>query len=64
MAVAALDVDIKILTTAQEGLGANPLKVMFETVIAVLVLVKVRDFLLFPSLRSPSAAPPGQDDRR
>lgn len=39
--VAALDADVKILTATREGLGAVPVKGMFEAVTAVLVLVRV-----------------------
>ena len=56
---AALSADVKSLIAAQESLEVDPIKGTFERVIAVLVLVKVRGFLLFQSLRSLSAIPSG-----
>ena len=56
---ATLSADVKTLTAAQESLEVDPIKGMFESVIAVLVLVKVRVVLLFQFLRSSSAIPSG-----
>ena len=51
--IAALNADVNILTAAQESLEVDPVNAMFETVIAVLVLVRVCAFPLIPFLRSP-----------
>lgn len=62
--IAGLNADVKILAAAQESLEVVPVKAMFETVIAVSVLVMVRVFSLTPFLRSPSATPSERDGRR
>ena len=62
--IAALNADVNILTAAQGSLEVVPAKAMLETVIAVLVLVRVCGFPLIPFLRSPPATPSERDGRR
>ena len=62
--IAALNADVSTLAAAQESLGAVPVKTMFETVIAVLVLVRVCIFHLIHFLRLPPATPSERDGRR
>ena len=50
--IAALDADIEILTAAQTGFKAPPIKVVFESVVSVLCLIRVRVSPLFPFLHS------------
>jgi hypothetical protein len=49
---AALNADIETLTAAKDTLGIISVKVVFESVIVILTLVRVRDPVMFPYLCS------------
>jgi len=49
---AILNTDIETLTAFKDTLKANPVKPIFESIIAILTLVRVRLLVLFPFLHS------------
>jgi len=49
---AILNTDIETLTVFKDALKANPVKTIFESIIVILTLVRVRSLVLFPFLHS------------
>lgn len=47
--IALLNADVETLTTFKNVVGVTPVKAVFETVIGILTLVRVRLFSPFPS---------------
>ena len=63
-AIAALNADIGILTAVKDTLEIIPVKVLFEFVIIILGLVRVRVIVLLPFFYSFLVIRSGRGDRR
>ena len=64
MTTAMLNADIRILTTFKDVVGTTPVKAVFESVIVILTLIRVRLLVLLRSCAHSSVVRPGRDKGR